>query len=61
MGRKFLSDLHGASLILLEIDCWDIFYVFGPYLPYFLFFPYLWKDLRTLERAKRLAPLWSGL
>ena len=24
MGRKFLSDLHGASLVLLEIGFWDI-------------------------------------
>ena len=24
MGRKFLSDLHRASPILLEIGCWDI-------------------------------------
>ena len=24
MGRKFLSDLHGANPILLEIGCWDI-------------------------------------
>ena len=24
MGRKFLSDLHGASSILLEIGYWDV-------------------------------------
>ena len=24
MGRKFLSDLHGASLVLLETGFWDI-------------------------------------
>ena len=24
MGRRFLSDLHGASLILLEIGYWDV-------------------------------------
>ena len=24
MGRKFLSDLHGASLVLLEIGFWDV-------------------------------------
>ena len=24
MGRNFLSDLNGASPILLEIGCWDI-------------------------------------
>ena len=47
MGRKFLSDLHGASPVLMD--------------PYLLFLPYLWQDLRTLERAKRLAPLWSAL
>ena len=34
-----------------------LFYVFGPSLPYFIFLPYLWQDRRTLERAKRLAPL----
>ena len=61
MRRKFLFDLHGASLVLREIGHWDIFYVFGSSLPYLLFLPYLWQDQRTLERAKRLAPLWSGL
>ena len=25
MGRKFLSDLHGASLVLLETGFWNIF------------------------------------
>ena len=25
MGRKFLSDLHGASLVLMETRFWDIF------------------------------------
>ena len=24
MGRKFLSELNGASPILMEMDCWDI-------------------------------------
>ena len=24
MGRKFLSDLHGASLVLMEIGYWDV-------------------------------------
>ena len=30
MGRKFLSDLHGASPVLLETGFWDIMlYVWG--------------------------------
>ena len=61
MGRKFLSDFHGASPVLMEIGYWDVVVCVWAVLPYFLFFPYLWQDLRTLERAKRLAPLWSGL
>ena len=24
MGRKMLTELHGASPILLEMDCWEI-------------------------------------
>ena len=29
-----------------------LLYVFGPSFPYFLFLPYLWQDLRPLEKGK---------
>ena len=30
IGRRFLSDLHGASLVLMEIGCWDfVLYVWA--------------------------------
>ena len=38
-----------------------LFYMCGPSVPSLLFFPYLWQDLRILEKAKRLTLLWSGL
>ena len=40
MGRKFLSDLHGASPVLLETGFWE-FYMCGPSVPSLLFLPYL--------------------
>ena len=61
MGRKLLSDLHGANpgtygdrLLGYCFMFWAVFSIFS-------ILPYIWQDLRTLERAKRLAPLWSGL
>ena len=61
MGRKFLSDLHGASSVLMEIGFWDIVLCVWAIFSIIAFFPNLWQDLKTLERAKRLVPLWSGL
>ena len=60
MARKFLSDLHGASPVLLETGFWDFVYICGPFVPSFPSFPYLWHDPRILGKEKRLAPLWSG-
>ena len=57
MGRKFLSKLNGARPILMEMAAGISFCVFGPYLLYFLFLPYLWQDQKTLEMAKLLALL----
>ena len=60
MGRKLLSDLHGASPVLLEIGFWDFVLICGPSVPSLPSLPYLWHDPRILGREKRLAPLWSG-
>ena len=51
----------GPARYLWRLATRTLFYMFGLSLPFLLFLPYLWQDLRTLERAKRLAPLWSGL
>ena len=61
MGRKFLFELIRASPILMEMGYWDIVCVLGLSLLYFLFLPYLWQDRKMLERARLLAPQWSGL
>ena len=61
MGRKLLSDMHGASLVLFETGFWDfVIYIYGPSVPLFPSLPSLWHNLKTLGREKRLAPLWSG-
>ena len=56
-----MIELNGANPILMEMGFWDNICVFGPCLLYFLFLPYLWQDRKTLERARLLALLWSGL
>ena len=60
MGRKLLSDLHGASPVLLKQASGTLFYMCGPSVPSLPSLPYLWHDPRTLGKEKRLAPLWSG-
>ena len=61
MGRKALSDVHGASPVLFEIGLWDlVIYIYGPSGPLLPSLPSLWHDPRTLGREKCLAPLWSG-
>ena len=61
MGRKFLSDVHGASPVLLETGFWDFFfYISGPFVPSLPSLPYLWHDPRILGGEKSLAPLRSG-
>ena len=60
MGRKVLSDLHGASPVLLEIGLDLVIYIYGPSVPLFPSLPSLWHDPRTSGKEKRLAPLWSG-
>ena len=61
MGRKFSSDLHGASPVLMETGFWDIVLCVWAILANISILSILWQDLRTLEKAKRLVPLWSGL
>ena len=61
MGRKVLSDLHGASPVLFEIGLWDlVIYIYGPSVPLLPSWTSLWHDPRTSGKENRLAPLWSG-
>ena len=60
MGRKFLSDLHGANPVLLETGFWDIVLYVWAICAIIAALPYLWHDPRILGREKRLALLWSG-
>ena len=59
MGRKLLSDLHGAARYFWKQASGTLFYMCGPSVPSLPFLSYLWHDPRILGREKRLAPLWS--
>ena len=54
MGRKFLSDLHGASSILLEIGCWDI--VLCVWAKFFIFAILAISMARSKNTGKGKAP-----
>ena len=56
-----MFELNGASPILMEMGNWDIVLCAWAVLLYLLFLPYLWQDKKTLEKARLLALLWSGL
>ena len=61
MGRKLLSYLHGASPILMEMGYWDIVLCVWAVFAIFSILAISMARSRTLERAKRLAPLLSVL
>ena len=57
MGKKVLSDMHGASP---EQASGSLLYIYGPSVPLLPSLLSLWHDPRTLGKEKRMAPLWSG-
>ena len=62
MGRKVLSDVHGASPVLFETGFWDfIIYISGPSGPLFPSLPSLWHDPRISGKERHLVPLWDRL
>ena len=62
MGRKLLSDLHGASLILMEIGYWDVVLcVWAVFAIFYILAISMARSKNTGKSIKRLAPLWSGL
>ena len=61
MGRKFLTDLHGASPILMEIGYWDIVLCVWAVIAIFSILAISMARLKNTGKGKALAPLWSGL
>ena len=60
MGRKFLSDMHGASMVLLETGFWDtVLYVWDICAIISILAISMARSKNT-EKEKCLAPLWSG-
>ena len=58
MGRRFLSDLHGARPILLETGFWDIvLYVWA----IFAVISILAISMARSKNTKKGKPLWSWL
>ena len=61
MGRKVLSDVHGASPVLFETGLWDLLYKSGPFGPLLPSLPSLWQDQRISGKERHLVLLWDRL
>ena len=58
MGRKMLTELHGASLVLLEMGCWEFILCIWAIFAIFAIFTISMVRSKNTGRERLLALLW---
>ena len=59
MGRKMLTELHGASPILLKMGCWEIILGIWAIFAIFSIFSISMARSKNTVKGRLLALLWS--